>query len=164
MAKRWTAWVSVQVRGTSPAGHWMDEVFVGEFADENEARVRARERANVLAGNNRYVTGHIPVPFVRYDWYPPRDRAHAAGYADGEETAESFVARVLDATGVALDAIPDGTADDMLDGHIFARRGATVVVSRGYPDTDPQTGAETYHEFRVIGRASDLPQHSRNTP
>lgn len=94
------------------------------------------------------------------------DEGYATGYderavigADGEETAESFVDRVLDATGIALAAIPDGTPEDMLDGRIFARRGATVVVSRGYPDTDPETGAETYHEFRVIDRASDLPAY-----
>lgn len=76
---------------------------------------------------------------------------------DTTETPASFCDRVLARTGVAIATIPDGTADDMLGGHIFARRGATVVVSRGYPDTDPETGAETYRDFRVIDRTSDLP-------
>lgn len=93
--------------------------------------------------DNAYMTGH--------------DERAVIG-ANGEETAESFVARVLDATGVALAAIPDGPAEMMLGGHIFARRGRTAVVTVGYP-TETDDG-EVYAAFAVIDREDDLPAYA----
>lgn len=81
--------------------------------------------------------------------------------SDGEETVESFVDRVFDATGIALAAIQDGVPEDMLAGHIFCRRGPTAVVSYGYP-VETSDGP-VYREFRVIDRTPDLPAFLQGT-
>lgn len=80
---------------------------------------------------------------------------------DVEETAEQFADRVFDATGIALNAIPDGVPEDMLAGQILCRRGPTAIVSYGYPIET--SDGPVYREFRVIDRTPDLPAFLQGT-
>ena len=48
------------------------------------------------------------------------------------------------------DDIPRGEDNDIIGGHIFCKRWDVYVVGVGYPDEDPETGEETYHEFKVV--------------
>ena len=60
------------------------------------------------------------------------------------ETLQSFESRVLARTGLALGDIPRGEANDILGGHIFARRGDTYVLAVGYPDREDEDGCPVW--------------------
>jgi hypothetical protein len=76
------------------------------------------------------------------------DSEHKLG--EQEETKESFVRRVLQLTGQAYAGIERGSSNDLLGGHIFAKRGDEYVVGIGQPNVDQETGEETYSEFRIV--------------
>lgn len=71
------------------------------------------------------------------------------------ESQKNFGARVIEQTGLRLDEIPAGVAEDILGGKILCRRGDTVIVTVGYPDrVDPESGIEFWdprpENFRVV--------------
>ena len=68
------------------------------------------------------------------------------------ESFESFSARVLARTGVALNEIAGGTPDNLLGGHIFCARGNTFVVAVGYPSHEDEDGCPVWgaESFRVV--------------
>lgn len=68
-----------------------------------------------------------------------------------QESLEAFKQRAEDRTGVKFDDIPKGEENDLIGGHIFVKRGDLYVVGVDqYPEQDPQSGEETYKEFRVV--------------
>ena len=66
------------------------------------------------------------------------------------ESMENFKDRVEEQTGIPFDQIPKGEENDIIGGHIFCKKDNVYVVGIGYPDEDPDTGEETYHQFRVV--------------
>ena len=70
------------------------------------------------------------------------------------ETLANFENRVLQATGVALQDIPAGNKEDLLQGSILCRRQGTYVVTAGYPAGEDEDGAEFWapvpSSFRVV--------------
>ena len=48
-----------------------------------------------------------------------------------------------------LQEIPRGTPDDIVSGHILARKGDLYIVGVGNP-TEEEDGTYTYHEFRIV--------------
>lgn len=65
------------------------------------------------------------------------------------ETMTDFAARVLARTGVPLASLPVLTEMPPIGGHIFCRRGDTLVVGVGYPYED-EDGTEIWGEFAVV--------------
>ena len=69
-----------------------------------------------------------------------------------KETLESFAARCLAQTGVALNNLPRRVArDGDTMGHIFCARGYDYVCAVGYPShEDEETGEQIFNEFELV--------------
>jgi len=68
------------------------------------------------------------------------------------ESLESFAARTLARTGVALNDLPRRVArDGDWMGHIFCARGYDYVCAVGYPvHVDEETGEEIFDQFELV--------------
>lgn len=74
-----------------------------------------------------------------------------------QESLDAFKQRAEASTGVKFDEIPKGEENDLIGGHIFVKRGDLYVVGVDqYPEQDPESGEETFKEFRVV----DLSGHT----
>lgn len=82
---------------------------------------------------------------------PLQEKVEVPSDAEMEgEAMDAFKKRVEERIDIKYDDIPKGEPDDLLGGHIFCKRGEVYVIGVGYPDQDPETGEETYNEFKIV--------------
>lgn len=72
-----------------------------------------------------------------------------------QESEQQFAQRVLERTGVSLEDMQEGTVDDLVGSHIFARREKIWVIATGYPTrVDEETGEEFWEETRCFKKVT----------
>lgn len=72
------------------------------------------------------------------------------------ESASSFVHRILIATGLRPEQIPDAPAEAMLGGNIRIRRGSTMLILVDHVGEDG-SGLDYYGKAVIVDRGADLP-------
>lgn len=78
---------------------------------------------------------------------PDWSRPHAEA---SPKTLEEFKDEVKTKWEMDFDSIPKGTMEDLTRGPSLMAFDHYKIIGIGYPDQDPETGEETYSEFRVV--------------
>ncbi len=87
----------------------------------------------------------------------PGFEAHDSNTEVPQESMEAFKQRVEDRTGMKFDEIQKGEQNDLIGSHIMVKRDNLYVIGVDqYPEEDPQTGEQTYKEFKIVDLRNEV--------